>query len=315
MPKLNIETNIHILDCTKLEVNYSNTNYENAGVINDGEGSYIRGYKLATLRGITGDVGIIEDIRFGAINVHDLKLSEEMLKTTDVFKKGDILINDRGFLSRDLINYLKTHREVDTYVPLRKNMQAYNIAVQVAQDEDIWIDHPSRNYQKITLVNDLGVYWEGSNTKDDVPISACVVWDFKHDEYFVFVTTDLSKNAKQIIMTYELRPEIEEDYRQLKDFWKLEDFKSTKINVIAFHIICVLLGYLFFQLYIVLEDDSYAHKSLPIVIKNYTEKPMNKIIAYVGEYFGIFDLIEFMDIYANLSGEARSMCQNVLKMI
>jgi hypothetical protein len=31
------------------------------------------------------------------------------------------------------------------------------------------------------------------------------------------------KTARQIIMTYELRPEIEEDYRQIKDFWKIED--------------------------------------------------------------------------------------------
>lgn len=53
-------------------------------------------------------------------------------------------------------------------------------------------------------------------------------------EYFVFVTTDLKKTAKQIIQTYELRPEIEEDYRQIKDFWQIEDFKSTKYNFIAF---------------------------------------------------------------------------------
>ncbi len=315
IPKLNLETNIHILDCTKLEVNTKNNNYENAGVINNGEGGYIRGYKLATLRVITGDVGIIEDIRFGAINIHDLKLSEQMLKTSQVLKQGDILINDRGFLSRDLINYLKTERQVDTYVPLRKNMQAYNIAVQVAQDEDIWIDHPNRKHQKITQVTDLGVYWQGSDIKNDAPINACVVWDYKYNEYFVFITTDLSKNAKQIIKIYELRPEIEEDYRQLKDFWKLEDFKSTKLNVIAFHIICVLLGYLFFQLYVILEDESYAHKCLPVILKNYNEKTMGKIVVYVHEYFAIFDLIEFMDIYADLNGEARSACQNVLKMI
>ena len=31
-----------------------------------------------------------------------------MLRTTPMLKPGDILINDRGFLSRNLINYLKT---------------------------------------------------------------------------------------------------------------------------------------------------------------------------------------------------------------
>jgi hypothetical protein len=67
---------------------------------------------------------VIEEIRFGAINIHDLTLSEDMLKTTKVFNKGDILINDRGFMSRELMNYLKTERGVDTYIPLRENMNA-----------------------------------------------------------------------------------------------------------------------------------------------------------------------------------------------
>ncbi|WP_253205672.1 transposase [Clostridium estertheticum] len=63
------------------------------------------------------------------------------------------------------------------------------------------------------------------------------------------MTTDVEKTAKQIINTYEIRPEIEEDYRQIKDFWKLEDFKSTKYNFIVFHIIMTLIRYTYFQLY------------------------------------------------------------------
>jgi hypothetical protein len=37
-----------------------------------------------------------------------------------------------------------------------------------------------------------------------------------------------------------MRPEIEEDYRQLKDFRELEDLKSTKLSLVAFHIYAVL---------------------------------------------------------------------------
>lgn len=51
----------------------------------------------------------------------------------------------------------------------------------------------------------------------------------------------MSKSAREIIMTYELRPEIEEDFRQLKDFWKLVDFYSTKLNIISFHIVWILI--------------------------------------------------------------------------
>ena len=69
-----------------------------------------------------------------------------------------------------------------------------------------------------------------------------------------------------------MRTEIEEDFRQLKDFWKLEDFKSTKLNVISFHLVCVLLGYLFYQLYLNTEDgQKYIGKCLPVILKNYKQ--------------------------------------------
>jgi hypothetical protein len=196
---------------------------------------------------MVGDSGIIEEIRFGTMSTHDLTLSDEMLRTTKCFKKGDILINDRGFISRNIINYLKTERGVDTYIPLKKNMEAYQVATSVAKHNNDWKPHPSgRKNQCISFVSDLKDYWKSTDATNDVDINACVVWDKKSDEYFVFTTTDIKRTAKEIIQTYELRPEVEEDYRQLKDFWKLEDFKSTKLNVISFHITCVLFGYLFY---------------------------------------------------------------------
>lgn len=35
---------------------------------------------------------------------------------------------------------------------------------------------------------------------------------------FIFATANTTKTAKQIIQMYELKPKIEEDYAQLKDF-------------------------------------------------------------------------------------------------
>ena len=110
LPLLDIEPNIHILDCTDLEVNLKNSNYEMAGVGHSKrDDKPTRGYKMSTLRGIVNDTGIIEDIRFGSIEVHDLSLSEDMVKTSPMLKPGDILINDRGFISRDLMNLSLIH--------------------------------------------------------------------------------------------------------------------------------------------------------------------------------------------------------------
>lgn len=316
LPLLDIEPNIHILDCTDLEVNLKNSNYEMAGVGHSKKDDKpTRGYKLSTLRGIANDTGIIEDIRFGSIEVHDLNLSEEMVRTSPMLKPGDILVNDRGFISRDLMNYLKTERKVDTYIPLKKNMTAYEMAVSTAKYIDEWNTHPNskRKAQHITLVRDLGKYWESDTLDKDVPINACVVWDKKEDEYFVFVTTDTTKSAREIILTYELRPEIEEDYRQLKDFWKIEDFKSTKLNVILFHIVCVLFGYLFYQLYTLLpEGEKYLGKSLPIVLKNYVSQVQPYVVLYVGYEFGVLTLFELMELYAQSPENIKELFKNIL---
>lgn len=142
----------------------------------------------------------------------------------------------------------------------------------------------------------------------------CVVWDKKNDEYFVFITTDTDRKASEIIMTYELRPEIEEDYRQLKDFWKIEDFKSTKINVILFHIVCVLFGYLFFQLYILLpEGAELLHKSLPVILKNYIPQVQPYVVLYAGYEFGVLTLFDTMELYAHCDENTRKEFKRVLE--
>ena len=304
--KQKIKPDIHILDCTKISVNYDNANYENSSIAYDRKGDKMRGYKLSSLRGIYKDTGIIEEIRFGTASVHDLHLSEEMLKTSKCLKYGDILINDRGFLSRELINYLKLYRGVDTYVPLRHNMIAFEEAVFCAKSQNNWLPHPSRKHQYITTVSGMGVHWEGNHIYGDVPINTCVSWDTETDTYFVFVTTNMNNSASDIIRIYELRTEIEEDFRQLKDFWKLEDFKSTKYNVISFHIICVLLGYLFYQLYInSKQGQKYLGKSLPVLIKKNKSKLINHLVLYGGNYFCCMGLVEFFEYRDSCSTEVK----------
>lgn len=68
------------------------------------------------------DSGIAEEIVFGTLKTHDMEQCRDMLKQTPCLKENDILINDRGFLSREMTNYLKNTRKVDTYIPAKKNM-------------------------------------------------------------------------------------------------------------------------------------------------------------------------------------------------
>lgn len=91
----------------------------------------MRGYKLGVLKGILDDSGIAEEIMFGTLKTHDMEQCREMLKNTSCFHENDILINDRGVLSREITNYLKTERRVDTFIPARENMTVYQDAVKL----------------------------------------------------------------------------------------------------------------------------------------------------------------------------------------
>lgn len=315
--KLDIQPCIHILDCTKILVNLENNNYENSSIVKI-DGETMRGYKLGVLRGVLGDSGIAEEIVFGTLKTHDMEQCREMLRTTSCFHENDILINDRGFLSREMTNYLKNERKVDTYLPAKENMVIYQDAVKLAISNEKWQKHPNRKRkdQEIQLVTDLGSLWESSNPQEDVPINACVVHDKKTDKYFVFMTTDTSRTARQIINTYELRPEIEEDFRQMKDFWKLEDFKSTKYQYISYHIVMTLMGYLYFQVYKHLEEGkAYEGKSLPVVVKNYKESRAKSVVVYTGQYFGIFPFLEFLQLYAECTLEVRRLLDPILAKV
>lgn len=314
---LGVQPGIHILDCTKIPVNLENENYEEASVVKI-NGKSFRGYKLGVLRGLLDDSGVAEEITFGTIKTHDMELCREMLKNTSCFKENDILINDRGFLSREMTNYLKNERKVDTYLPAKENMILYRDAVQLAISCGKWQKHPNkkRKTQEIQLVMGLGPLWESETPEQDVPINACVVHDTKTEKYFVFMTTDTQKTARQIVQTYELRPEIEEDFRQMKDFWKLEDFKSTKYNYITYHIIMTLIGYLYFQVYKNLkEGEAYIGKSLPVVVKNYKEVNPKAVIVYAGQNFGIFPFLEFLQLYADCTLEVRQLLDPILAKV
>ena len=102
----------------------------------------------------------------------------------------------------------------------------------------------------------------------------------------------------------------------MKDFRKLEDFKSTKYNYITYHIVMTLAGYLYFQVYKNMDEEkAYAGKSLPVVVKNYKEIRPKAVLIYVGQYFGIFPFLEFLQLYAECTLEVRQLLDPILAKV
>lgn len=301
---------IHILDCTKLIVNFDNGKYEGSGVVENDEGEYERGYKLGSLRSLLDDGGIITSIAFGAIQVHDLTLCKDMLMTTPHLKPGDMLIEDMGFLDGDTISRLKKKRKVDVMLPLRSDMKAYECALTSAYHETSgpWEKHPTREKQWIKKVEYVNWQWDTCT----VAMHGCVVRelekgrdgsggreDYKH---WVFGSTRLHLTGKQIIQTYELRPEIEEDHRQWKQgTWDIDKFTSTRLIQVLYHVICVLLAYNLCEIYSNTQaGEEFAQKTLRQVKREQTRSHAVSMIVYTGDTYAVFDARFFVGILIRL---------------
>jgi len=320
LPKLSERPVNHLLDCTIIEGHGEYNKYDQIGTTIR-NGKTIHGFKLCSLKGLLPlGGGITEAISIGLVNEHDFNLSDCIIKS-GIFKEGDNLIQDSGFIDRNTINNLKKNG-INTYVRVKRNMEIYKEAVALACKTPIskWKKHPTKKKQKIITVEELGNMWV-YDKKDDVELTAAVVYDEKKDKYYVFVTSDTTKKARSIINTYQLRPEIEEDYRQKKVYWNLEKFTSKKYNTIAFHIFLTALGFLFYQLFTQTKTgEKYLGKSIQTAFIIFDRDKLREIkgkdarfVIYYNGYFGIFKVIELMDIYADVPKKIRAKIKKVMR--
>src|SRR5712692_3875042 len=143
---------LHILDTTHVEVALETGTYECSGVVKNDDGTYARGYKLATLRTLLDSAGLLTHVALSAIQVHDMALCRPLLEQARVLRPGDLLLEDRGFLDGATLSELKRTRQVDVIIPLKANMLATQEAIALADLAGKWDAHPSRAEQTIAWV-------------------------------------------------------------------------------------------------------------------------------------------------------------------
>src|SRR6266851_1026732 len=288
---------IHILDATRIAVDLATDTYECSGVVENDDGTFSRGYKLGTLRTLLDTAGLLTQVALSGIAVHDLKLCRPLLESRRVLRAGDLLIEDRGFLDGGMISYLKSERQVDVIVPLKAKMLAHTEAIQLAQLADAWAPHPSREEQQIAWVPALPKVWDECT----VVLNACVIRFFnkkkKRLDYIVLATTDLALNARWIVGHYEERPEIEQDYEQMKSGgWLLQKLASTRYSEIAFYILTVVLSYSLYHLFANTQAGAkFAHKTRQAMALEQFCTQRTHIIVYAGNHFEIFATFTFLN--------------------
>jgi hypothetical protein len=210
--------------------------------------------------------------------------------------------------------HLKRQRRVDVIMPLKTNMLATQEAMQLAEMADKWEAHPSRDDQSITLVRNVEHMW----AECEVPLNACVIrfWNQrkKRHEYIVLVTTDLKLSASWIVRHYEERPEIEQDYQQMKSGgWQLKKLSSTRYSEIVFYVLTVVLSYSLYHLFANTQAGSrFADKTRQAIAFEQLRTQRTHIIVYAGGYFEIFETLSFVQMVLQLSPSVQARLQTWL---
>lgn len=294
---------LHILDTTHVEVPLATGTYECSGVVKNDDGTYARGYKLATLRTLLDHAGLLSQVALSPIQVHDVALCRPLLEQASVLRAGDLLLEDRGFIDGATLSYLKRKRRIDVITPLKSNMLAAQEAIQLAESANKWAAHPSRSNQHIAWVQRIEHMW----AECEVPLNACVIrfWNKKkkRTDHIVLVTTDLALSASWIVRHYEERPEIEQDYEQMKSGgWQLQKLSSTRYSEIAFYILTVVLSYSLYHLFANTQaGQRFADKTRQAIAFEQLRTQRTHIIVYAGEHFEIFETLRFVQMVLQLA--------------
>ena len=141
-------------------------------------------------------------------------------------------------------------------------------------------------------------------------------WHTKKNQhaYIVLVTTDQKLTAKCIVKHYEQRPEIEQDYEQMKSGgWQLKQLSSTRYSEIVFYVLTVVLSYSLYHLFANTQSGSrFADKTRQALGFAQLRTRRTHVIAYAGGYFEIFETLSFARFLLQLPAAAQERLRHWL---
>jgi Transposase DDE domain len=294
---------MHILDTTHVEVPLETGTYEGSGGVKNDDGTYARGYKLATLRTLLDRAGRLSQVALSPLQVHDVALCRPLLEQAPVLRAGALLLEDRGFLDGATLSHVKRTRRVDVLTPLKANRWATQEAIHLAEMAAKGEAHPSRAEQRIAWGHGVEHMW----AECAVPLNACVMRygnkQKKRTDHMVLVTTALSLSASWIGRHYEERPEIEQAYEQMKSGgWQLHKLSSTRYSEIVLYVLTVVRSYSLYHLFANTQAGTRcADQTRQALAFEQLRTQRTHSIVYAGGYFEIFETLRFVEMVLQLS--------------
>jgi hypothetical protein len=313
-------TGAWIVDCTKLLVNLKNENYEGSAVSKEEDGTPIRGYKLALLSALIDEGRILVQLGWDDVRASDHPVARPLLGGETPLARGDTLLHDRGLIDGATISCLKRDLGIDVVFGLKSAMLAFRLAVAqaVLRPAAHWREHPTRKGQEILRVDDIGGPWEELT----VPINGCVVRERDATKpagyaYWVFASTNRQRTAVGIVLDYGSRSECEEDHRQSKGpNWEMDEFTSTALVEILFHVLVVLTAYNLCQWYgQTTAGQRFAGKTKRARQREVRREQIAWLVVIVGAYYAVLEELDVADVFLEIDGAAKERLRASVKRL
>jgi len=126
-----------------------------------------------------------------------------------------------------------------------------------------------------------------------------------HEEMWLLIDTKEVEDPTDSRQDYHLRIAIEERHRQLKCFNDLTNFTSRAFSMVVNQVVFIMLAYNLLQIYLLRQGRKELNKKTLPRIRQQLLPSANHIIIYWQNYYGLFDPLEFTEIIATLSDQAR----------
>jgi hypothetical protein len=229
-----------------------------------------------------------------------------------------LLIMDRGYISGELISWLKSKHGVDVLIPLRSTMEIHQEALTLASTTNVnWLSCVDTELAdgRLTRVCALKTvpHWEECK----VPLWLTLAEVKRSDgslRYFTLCSTKEYASPMDAIREYRLRTRVEECYRQFKNDWRIASFPSPARSLREAHIGFTFLTYSLLQMYLSRVDLQRRTNKLLSVIRR-EELGAKSILVYADRCFATFGVNEYSLILTRLSSEARTRFEDALSAI
>lgn len=333
-----IKPTLHIVDATKIQVNYFNSKYENSSIVTDSKGNKMRGYKLTTMYGYTNNQLILENALVTTVSESDITAFNNMLPSIKCLKENDIILFDRGYTSFDLF-YDLLQKNIYIVTPAKKNSNLMKDAMFYIKSENNinWFKHPNskRQNQEYTTITGLKVYEPSGSitTAREFDVVCAVIRFLKKDKtndeeesdyyyeddkycYALIYSTKLDMDGKGIIQLYEKRMKIEDQYKNMKENFNLCDIKSRKYNFITFQILSTVTALDILQLFTLLDEGKkYKNKHLKTIIKSLDSTEKYKKYDYIVSSKDTYAAYKDADLFELLFQKPKETQDNFVKCL